>query len=600
MGINVAGYKGHPLRRRRLLEGLSLTPLAAACGTARPLATPPGTHGMRPRLVTDARALQAMWDAAVDGLSRNVEAISGFDRPVLTRGGDPLGLWLDSGPWEALLFAGFAPGIAPGSPPDVATDFAPGAALEVARASHEAFFALAHEDGYLPCWIQPTNRGAGRVQTTVPIAATALELFDRQPDEGFLRRAYAACGRWDAWLRKHRNTRGTGLVEAFCGSDTGQDDGPRFAGLPSECPEGDARLCPRVGNLPYLAPDLSASVYGGRMALARMARLLGRAGEEAEWLARADQIRQAIVKLCLDPVDVNFYDVDKNERYVRVKTETLTRVVGEHVPDDKLFAELWRRHLGAPEAFWTPYPFPSIAANDARFASKEPRSAWSGPSQALTALRALRWMEHYGKPAELAHVLGRWQSAIVAAGGFHQQLDPFTGGMSTASRYSPTMLLLLESVARLHGVRRIDATQGLTAPAGALEWTCGLPAGATHASYTLPTPTGIAELSQDAAGARLVLGGRALATVIGRARVRTDRDGRLMSVVGIGTASGVAPGAGTSSGAAAGVGTSSGVGSASGVAADAGAASGVVAVTVNGSDGKARSFTLAPNQVLLL
>jgi hypothetical protein len=519
-----------------------VAPLAAACGTAKPRVTPAPAGGAGPSLSTDAAALQSKWDAAVGGLARNVQRVFGFDRPVLIEGGEYPGIWLECGPQEGLAYADFAP--------------------DVARDCHDIFFALQRQDGYLPCWILEKKSGAGQIQMVVPIAATALELAERRPDEAFLRRAYAACGRWDAWLRKHRDTRGTGLVEAFCGYDTGHDNSPRFEGLPWECPEGDARLCPRVGNLPYLAPDLSASAYGGRVALAKMAKLLGRGAEEAEWLERAEQLRKAIVKQCLDPVDVYFYDVDKNDRFVRIKTDALSRVLGEHVPDDKLFAELWRRHMREPAEFWTAYPFPSIAANDAQFDTKPRRNSWGGPSQALTALRAPRWMERYGKPAELVHVLGRWQAAIVAAGDFHQQLDPATGAMSTSKDYSPAMLVLLESVARLHGVRRIDPTQGLAAPAGALEWTCGLPAGASHVSYTLPTGAGVAELSQDATGARLVLAGRTLATIAGRARVRTDRDGKPLALVG--------------------------------VAAEA------AGVTFTGSDGRARAFTLAPNQVQAL
>jgi len=57
----------------------------------------------------------------------------------------------------------------------------------------------------------------------------------------------------------------------FCEYDSGHDNGPRFAhGLPKECPDGDARRCPDFPGLPFLAPDLSATVYGGRIALGKM------------------------------------------------------------------------------------------------------------------------------------------------------------------------------------------------------------------------------------------------------------------------------------------------------------------------------------------
>lgn len=76
----------------------------------------------------------------------------------------------------------------------------------------------------------------GQVQMVVPVAATAWEVSQITQDESFLSEAYNACSRWDAGLRRYRDTRGTGLVEAFCTFDTGQDNSPRWAGVSDECP----------------------------------------------------------------------------------------------------------------------------------------------------------------------------------------------------------------------------------------------------------------------------------------------------------------------------------------------------------------------------
>jgi hypothetical protein len=79
----------------------------------------------------------------------------------------------------------------------------------------------------------------------VPIAATAWEMAQQFGDSELLDKAYTSCARWDAWLRRYRNTRGTGLCEGFCTYDTGQDNSPRWKGIPNTCSDHDARKCPR-------------------------------------------------------------------------------------------------------------------------------------------------------------------------------------------------------------------------------------------------------------------------------------------------------------------------------------------------------------------
>jgi hypothetical protein len=105
----------------------------------------------------------------------------------------------------------------------------------------------------------------------------------------------------------------------------------------------------------------------------------------------------------------------------------ITRVMGEHVADQKLFDEVYGRQLHNPAVFWTPYPFPSIAADDPAFVRPIPRNSWGGATQALTALRTPRWMEHYGKYADLTDLMTRWVEALVRSGQFLQQMDPNTG-----------------------------------------------------------------------------------------------------------------------------------------------------------------------------
>ena len=51
-----------------------------------------------------------------------------------------------------------------------------------------------------------------------------------------------------------------------------------------------------------------------------------------------------------------------------------------------------------------------------------PRNSWGGASQGLTALRAGRWFDHYGRAAEFSVMMDRWCEAIQRDGTFRQQL----------------------------------------------------------------------------------------------------------------------------------------------------------------------------------
>src|SRR6185437_435269 len=198
---------------------------------------------------------------------------------------------------EGLVYASLAQYVTPRS-----EDASP---LQVARNNHMAFFAQQRPDGQLPASIKladPVENpgGYGQIQMVVPIAATAWELSQLTGDDELLVAAYTSCSRWDAWLRRYRDTRKTGLVEGFCTYDTGHDNSPRWKDIPNRCPDADARKCPDLPTMPRLCPDLSATVYGARVALAHMATALGKGGEAARWQADAEKIRNLIIEKLYD------------------------------------------------------------------------------------------------------------------------------------------------------------------------------------------------------------------------------------------------------------------------------------------------------------
>ena len=295
------------------------------------------------------------------------------------------------------------------------------------------------------------------IQMVVPIAATAWEVAQIAKDEAFLSEAYKSCARWDAWLRQFRDTRGTGLVEAFCTYDTGQDNSPRWKGVSNDCPGHDAKNCPKGQTVPRLCPDLSATTFGARIALSEMAKALGKQPEADKWTEDADRIRELILEKLWCEEDASFYDVAPDGSFVRVRSVANCRVLSEHVlrPDvphhRKIFHALWEHQLHNPKAYWARYPFPSIALNDPLFVRPIPMNSWGGASQALTALRVLRWMEFYGKSKDLHLLMERWCEAVIRSGKFAQQMNPDTGDFTKGDPggYSPCALLFLHFTKRL-------------------------------------------------------------------------------------------------------------------------------------------------------
>ena len=470
-----------------------------------PAAAPPATS---PRLVewtTSVEPVQRKFDAALAGLRANTLPVPDVDGPLLIEGGPYRGVWLESAPLEAEAMAVIDP--------------------SWSTATHRALFDRQRDDGQLPCFVRGTGTGWSQVQTVNPIAKTALGDVLRRGDGEGLREVYERCARWDTWLVRYREVGDTGCLGAFCEYDTGHDKSPRWSGLPKVCRDRDARWCPDDPRLPYLAPDLTASLHGGRLALAEMAERLGQSDEAAAWRDRAADTRRALMEHCFDPETLCFYDVDARGERVRIVGDVLLRVLAEGVVDAKLFGAIFDRWVMNPGAFWTALPLPSIAACDPAFDHALPGNSWGGASQPLTALRAPDWFEAYGKFAELHEMMRRWRDALVAAEGFPHQGNPFTGELFAAEGYTPSLCVMVDTTLRMQGIRPVGPE--------ALSWGCTANGPDEAVTCTLDCGDGRATLQIDGNRSVLSWNDEPFVEVIGAVRVLTDTRGRPLHLVGV-------------------------------------------------------------------
>lgn len=321
------------------------------------------------------------------------------------------------------------------------------------------------EDGLLPVyfswafenpesWMYNMPMAYTQVQMIYPFARCALEIAKKtgRPRKD-LEKIYQCASKYDQWFCKYRDTLGTGLVEMFCEFDTGHDNDPRVkdGGIPHDCK--DAAVMPENCDvLPILSVDLSAAVYGGRSALAELAEMLGKEDEAAMWRKKAADLRKNIKKYLYDADDEFYYDRDKNGLR-KYRTEHITRLFLNKVLTREEFDAVYERYFTTPGKEFTPaYPIPSVSVDDPHFDHTCPKNSWGCNTQSLTTLRAILWMDHYGRSEDLTALLSRWLRAFCdnPQTNFQQEINPFTGKpVGGGENFTPTLLVYLEAIKRM-------------------------------------------------------------------------------------------------------------------------------------------------------
>jgi len=448
-----------------------------------------------------------LFNNAILGLNANCRPVKGSELPVLIEGGYYSGIWMECAPLEGLVYAPVS--------------------AEIAKLNHTSFFREQFPDGQIPPFIWFEKIGSGQIQQTVPIAETAYELAIMTGDEALLRETYYAWKKWDDWMVRHRDAQQRNICEAFCEYDTGHDNSGRFHRISKRCPSDDSKICPSEPGMPRIAPDLTATLYGGRVALAKIAVALELKSESEYWLELAGKTRQALIQYCYDPETEFFYDRDCNGNLVKVVGDAGLRVLMEHIPDQEMFERIFTRWIINPKAFWTTLPLPSAAASDPTFIYPPRENCWGGPCQALLALRAPRWLEYYGKYSALDHLMHKYLEAFEHANVFCQQFDPLTGLITPGtSEYSPAMCCVVDFISRIEGILQTPDN---------ISWGCGSHGSGETAAFSLELyrNRGTAEIKHSGTTSTLYINNRELACVNGKVRIFTDTEGKLLRIIAI-------------------------------------------------------------------
>ncbi len=391
--------------------------------------------------------LESVFDAAVSALGTCIRDHDGS--PLLQEGGVYDGCWLEStGTANAEVLSRFVP--------------------EAAESTMLAFTRYQRADGLIPYRISADGPVFRQIQLVTPPVRSAWHHYrvaDAQPS--FLARIYDTYSAYDHWLASMRDTRGTGCIEAFCTYDTGHDLSPRFWHVPNSPFRGEpGRFDPDNPRLPFIAPDLTASVACSRDYLARIATEIGASSARGRsdglasdtWLHAAGQMREALFTQCFDPKDRFFYDRDAYGEFVKVQSDVLMRVLASEAVPLELFEELLRTYLLNTRKFYSDVPFTSIALDDPRYFQSSQHNSWAGAVNFLTIIRAPHMFEHYGHSAEFMTAANQLMQAFANVTKFPQCLNPWTGEEGYTELYSPAILSILDYIERMHGVQA--ATDG--------------------------------------------------------------------------------------------------------------------------------------------
>lgn len=434
------------------------------------------------------------------------------DTTILHEGGIYHGCWLEStGTINAEILSRFLPSIA--------------------TATFSAFADHQREDGLFPYKVTLAGPAFSQIQLVSPLARAVWNHYCLNDlDNAWLTRMADAMARYDTWLATHRDTLGTGAVEAFSTYDTGHDLSSRLWHVPDSPFCNDATRCdPDNPILPFIAPDLTANVACQRHYLGLMAQALGQTG--TDWDEKAEASRAALFAQCFDADDHFFYDRDRHGRLVCIQSDVLLRVLACEIGTADQFRTALERYVLNTRKFFAKFPLTSIALDDPRFDPNFAQNSWAGPSNFLTLIRTPHAFEHHGHHAELTWIMQPTLAALFDANRFPQTLNPFTGAAGFTEKYSPSILTLLDFVERLSGI--------LPRPDGTVWYTSVLPKPVLHkhenweTAYARTIDGTRFELVNTERGGEIYCDGHILCRFPAGTRVTLARSGQIVGITAV-------------------------------------------------------------------
>jgi hypothetical protein len=357
--------------------------------------------------LTDARRLRTYYRAWYQFWYSTEHPEGLWSRPIITpsKSAYGRGVWL----WDS-AFHIFA--LVTGGPE----------ALQLAKDQVIVLVENGERLGHLPreVWVGEANR---ELQAPGVLTWAVLEIFQRTRDREFLERVYPMLGRNNVWWYQNKDVNGNGLCE-WQRADSGWDTSPRF-----DRGEVDA-------------VDLNCWLYLDQQMLARIATLLRKRDEAAQWRERSAQTRRLIQQHLWHDESGMFLDRLPDGEWITVKTPATYWTMMTGVAT-KAQAQRMVAYLRDPQVFATEWPIPCVAANEKTYA---PNDYWRGPvwiNLNWLTIRGLR-AYHYD---DLADWLEKKSLDVIAGEPFPREYyNPETGAGLGAQNYNWTGGLFIRMI----------------------------------------------------------------------------------------------------------------------------------------------------------
>ncbi|MBK8023043.1 MAG: hypothetical protein IPK19_16865 [Chloroflexi bacterium] len=287
--------------------------------------------------------------------------------------------------------------------------------IDPALARDQIRILLDHQlpNGLIPDVIQDggplshtTDYGIDADITKPPLTAWAVwKLHEVDPDVAFLDEVYDALVRAQRWWFAEHDSDHNGLCEYAHPYSSGLDNSPLFD-----------------GGAPLESPDLNAYLILQYDHLAKIALVLGRDAEAAEWTSSAEALTRRLIDRRWDETAGYFWPWRDGEP-IRVRTPvSLMPLITGRLPSD--VARRLVDHLTDPAQFWTRFPIPTVAQDDPHH---NPNVMWRGPVWINVNALLIEGLKRSGFPQQARDLRRKTLEMMMRQADIFEYYNPQTG-----------------------------------------------------------------------------------------------------------------------------------------------------------------------------
>ncbi|HEX7325656.1 MAG TPA: trehalase family glycosidase [Rhodanobacteraceae bacterium] len=336
-------------------------------------------------------------------------------------------------------------------------------APRIAEDNLREMFDYQKPDGMIPDMVCLHAKDNNWRNSKPPLATwAALRTYHANHDAAFLRALYPKLVRYHDWWFTNRDHLHDGLAEY--GSTDGTLQAAKWeSGMDDDARFDHAKMLQNgkhAWSMSQEAVDLNAYLYRDAKGLAKVAGILGDVRQQAAWRQCAAAMKTRLDARFFDQSLGYFFDVQiPGGTFVTTYGPAgwIPLWAGAATPEQ---AKAVARVLADPHKFDTYMPFPTLAADDPRFAPAT--GYWRGPVWLDQAYFGVRGLERYGFNAQadrMALRLFTHAQGLTGDAPIRETYDPLTGHGQNSRNFSWSaasylMLLLDPATAARTGTRQ--------------------------------------------------------------------------------------------------------------------------------------------------